>query len=126
MVRLQRIYIVLPRFLKVPKAVSTPLSTGIIALGLLALVASSAHADCDAPTGSWQPRSAVQTLAERNNWRIDTLKIDDGCYEVRGEDANGYRFKAKLNPATLEVVSMKRERRIRDRDRTGQLKPGEE
>jgi hypothetical protein len=93
---------------------------------LLALFALPAQADCDAPTASWQPRTAVQALAERNDWQIDKLKIDDGCYEVRGRDANGYRFKAKLNPATLEVVSMKRERQIRDRDRTGQLKRGEE
>jgi hypothetical protein len=121
---LQRIYIVWSNCEGVGK-VRIPLSTGVAVLGLFALFTLSAQADCDAPTASWQPRSAVLMLAERNNWQIDKLKIDDGCYEVRGRDANGYRFKAKLNPATLEVESMKRERQIRDRDRTGQLKRGE-
>jgi hypothetical protein len=106
--------------------VSIPLSAGVALLALLALFTLSARADCDVPTASWQPRSAVLRLAERNNWQIDKLKIDDGCYELRGKDENGYRFKAKLHPATLEVVSMKRERQIRDRDRAGRSKPGED
>ena len=107
--------------------VRTPLSAGIALLGLLALFALPVQADCDAPTATWQPRSAVHALAERNGWRIDKLKIDDGCYEVRGRDADGYRFKAKLDPATLEIVRMKRERQIRDRgrDRDGHPKHGE-
>jgi hypothetical protein len=123
---LQRIYIVLHRLPEVSETVNTPLSIAIAVLGMLALFTLSARADCDAPTASWQSRTAVQALAERNSWQIDKLKIDDGCYEVRGTDANGYRFKAKLNPATLEVISMKRERKNRDRDRTGRLKGGEE
>jgi hypothetical protein len=110
----------------VPETVSIPLSSVIAVLGLLALFTPPAQADCDVPTANWQPRSAVQALAERNNWRIDKLKIDDGCYEVRGQDENGYRFKAKLDPATLEVVNMKRDRQSRDRERAGRLKSGEE
>jgi hypothetical protein len=82
-------------------------------LGLIALIAvnSSAHAGdgCDVPTASWQPRSAVEALAQRNGWQIDHLKIDDGCYEIKGRDSEGFRIKVKLDPATLDVVKMKRE-----------------
>lgn len=110
----------------VSEAVRTPLPR-ILALGVLALITLSAQADdCDVPIADWQPRSAVQALAERNGWRIDRLKVDDGCYEVRGRDADGNRFKAKLDPATLEVVKMKRERKVRERDRDGRRKPGEQ
>ena len=83
---------------------------------VLAAAPSWAGVECDAPPESWQPRSAVHALAQRNGWRVDTLKVDDGCYEVKGRDAQGRRFKAKLEPSTLDLVKLKRERE-RDRDR---------
>jgi len=93
------------------------LATRSIALAILVLSAQLARADddCDVPSEAWQPRTAVRALAERNGWRIEKLKIDDGCYEIKGRDADDHRFSAKLNPMTLEVVRMKRERRDRER-----------
>ena len=53
---------------------------------------------------------------------MQRLKIDDGCYEIRGKDADGREFKAKLDPETLQVVKMKRRdgehERARDQERT--------
>ena len=88
-----------------------------IALVILVFAGQPAWAEdeCDAPPERWQPRSAVRTLAERNGWQIDRLKIDDGCYEIKGRDADDRRFKAKLDPATLKVVRIKRERDDRER-----------
>jgi hypothetical protein len=87
----------------------------------LAAVAAGAPAHagphCDAPPESWQPRSAVQAMAERQGWRVERLKIDDGCYELRGRDAEGQRFKARIDPATLQVVRLKRAHEPRERDR---------
>lgn len=77
---------------------------------LLASACAYADDDCETPMAEWQPRAAVLQLAERSGWQIRRLKIDDGCYEIKGRDAEGRRFKAKLDPATLEIVSMKRER----------------
>lgn len=90
-----------------------------IALAILVLAGQPVWAEdeCDAPSETWQPRSAVRDLAERNGWRIDRLKIDDGCYEIRGRDADDVRFKAKLDPATLKVVRIKREHGDRERER---------
>lgn len=69
--------------------------------------------DCDAPpVGRWQPRDAVLQHAARQGWQVQRLKIDDGCYEIRGQDAQGRAFKARLDPETLRVVKMK----WRDRD----------
>ncbi|AGU53207.1 PepSY domain-containing protein [Variovorax paradoxus B4] len=95
------------------------LATRSLALAILVLAAQPVRAedDCDAPSETWQPRSAVHALAERNGWRIDKLKIDDGCYEIKGRDADDRRFKAKLDPATLKVVRMKREHGDRERER---------
>lgn len=65
--------------------------------------------DCDVPTAAWQPRQAVLDLARRNGWQVNHVKVDDGCYEVKGLDAEGRRFKAKLDPATLQVRRIKTE-----------------
>lgn len=90
-----------------------------IALGWLVLVAppASADDDCDVPLPSWQPRSAVTAFAQRNGWQVERLKIDDGCYELTGRDAEGRRFKAKLNPASLEVIRFKQGRHEREHER---------
>lgn len=87
-----------------------------IALSWLVLAANPALAgdDCDVPPQSWQPRSAVTALAQRKGWQVDRLKIDDGCYELTGRDADGRRFKAKLNPASLVVVRFKQGRHERE------------
>jgi len=85
----------------------------------LALAAAPALAsdDCDAPVERWQSREAVRQMAAQQGWQVQRLKIDDGCYEIRGKDAQGRTFKAKLDPATLQVVKMKGGDRERERDR---------
>ena len=108
-----------------------------IAPGLLALTLGAAALpawagdDCDVPLQRWQSREAVRRMAVEKGWELQRLKIDDGCYEVRGRDAEGRRFKAKLDPETLEPVSMKwREgsddsRQGRERERHREHAPGE-
>jgi hypothetical protein len=92
------------------------LRRGLLALSLgLAALPAWADDDCDAPMDRWQSREAVRQLAARQGWQIQRLKIDDGCYEIRGTDAQGREFKAKLDPETLAVLKMKQ--RDRDRDR---------
>ena len=92
------------------------LATLVLAVAALPAVASS---DCDAPAARWQSREAVRQMAAQQGWQVERLKIDDGCYEIRGTDAQGQRFKAKLDPETLEPVSMKR----RERDREHRREP---
>ena len=64
------------------------------------------------PMEQWQPREAVQTMAAGRGWTGTRIKIDDGCYEIRGTDEGGRPFKAKIDPATLEIVKL----RYKDRD----------
>ena len=111
---------------------SFPRVTPCVAILLLVVAGPPAWAgrDCDAPPATWQPRSAVNALAERNGWRVERLKVDDGCYEIKGRDAEGRHLKVKIDPATLKVISIHREGagqerdrsqdRDRDRDRTGE------
>lgn len=91
-----------------------------LALGTAALPALAADADCDAPVARWQPRDAVLQHAARQGWQVQRLKIDDGCYEIRGLDAQGRAFKARLDPETLRVLRLKwRGERRRERARGG-------
>jgi hypothetical protein len=93
-------------------------TTALALLGLgLAAAPVLADDDCDAPVERWQPRDAVREMAVREGWQIQRLKIDDGCYEIRGTDAQGRIFKAKIDPETLKVLKMKQGDRQRSRER---------
>jgi hypothetical protein len=83
----------------------------------LCFAAFSAWADddCDAPINRWQSRDAVRQMAADQGWQIERLKIDDGCYEIRFTDAQGRRFKAKIDPETLKVLKLKQEDHKRER-----------
>lgn len=87
----------------------------ILVMSLTALPAWPSD-DCDAPVDSWQSREAVRQLAVRQGWQIQRMKIDDGCYELRGTDAQGRSFKAKIDPATLKVLKMKPEGHVGERE----------
>ncbi|KGF67504.1 hypothetical protein LL06_21900 [Hoeflea sp. BAL378] len=96
-------------------------------LAILALVAALpagmalADDDCFVPMADWQPRDAVARLAEENGWSVGRIKIDDGCYEIHGTDAEGRRIEVTVHPATLDVIEIEYEgdhdRPRRDRDR---------
>ncbi len=34
------------------------------------------------------------------------IKIDDGCYEIDGRDAEGRRIEVTVHPATLQVIEI--------------------
>ena len=89
------------------------LGSALLALAtVLSVSPALASDDCDAPASRWQSRESVRQMAVQKGWEIHRLKIDDGCYEVRGTDAEGRGFKAKIDPLSLGVVKMK----LRERD----------
>tara|TARA_B110000503_G_C7168525_1_gene423130 strand:- start:4080 stop:4394 length:315 start_codon:yes stop_codon:yes gene_type:complete len=71
------------------------------------LVATSTLADvrCAVPMADWQPRDAIAQLAAQKGWTVRRIKIDDGCYEVSGWDAQGQRIEVKIHPATLGLMA---------------------
>ncbi|GAW35889.1 hypothetical protein RA2_02957 [Roseovarius sp. A-2] len=72
--------------------------------------------DCFVPMTDWQPRDAVARLAEENGWVVRRIKIDDGCYEIKGRDAEGRPIEVTVHPSTLEVIEFEFEDEDEDED----------
>lgn len=71
------------------------------------LVAGSAlAADCNDPVADWQPREKLQEKVQAQGWKVTRVKVDDGCYEVKGTDKNGNRFEAEYAPASLKLLEL--------------------
>jgi hypothetical protein len=79
----------------------------LLMAGTVGMGAASAGERCKAPLADWKPGSAVYAMAGQKHWHIDRLKVDDGCYKIRGTDADGRPFKARLDPVTLDVIDIK-------------------
>lgn len=84
-----------------------PLAHGVLVLSLgLSAALAEAGDDCDVPVQRWQSREAVMQMAARQGWQVQRLKIDDGCYEIRGRDGDGNRVRVMLDPATLAILEL--------------------
>jgi hypothetical protein len=81
--------------------------------------AAIADDDCHLPMDQWQPREAVQKMAEARGWTVRRIRADDGCYQIKGADENGRDIKVKVNPGSLAIVKMKREGHDADDDENG-------
>lgn len=71
--------------------------------GFLVSGTAWADKDCVAPTDTWQPREVLRQQMEQRGWSVQRIKVDDGCYEVRGTDRLGNNFKAKYEPDSLRI-----------------------
>jgi hypothetical protein len=59
--------------------------------------------DCTDPVADWQPKERLRQMMIENGWDVKRIKVDDGCYEIKGWDRNGHRVEAKFSPATLKI-----------------------
>lgn len=92
--------------------------------GILVSGAALADDDCVDPVADWQSREVLRQQVEQQGWTIHRIKVDDGCYEVRGTDSKGNRFKAKYTPASLHIRAL--EIRFRkNADTSDYLLPGQ-
>ena len=93
------------------------LISAILLGALMPVIALADVDDCSVPMAQWQPRDAVEQMAKMHGWTVSRIKVDDGCYEIRGQDESGHAFEAKVDPGSLAVIRMKQKRVERDRDR---------
>ena len=76
-----------------------------VLLASVAGIGSAAAAEtCSVPQAEWQAKEALQQKLEADGWKIKTIKIDQGCYEVYGTDAAGKRMETYFDPKSFEVM----------------------
>ena len=76
----------------------------ILSLGATGM--ALADDDCRSPMDQWQSREAASSHVQQLGISPDRLRIDDGCYEVRGRDSDGNRVELKLDPASLALIEL--------------------
>jgi hypothetical protein len=91
------------------------------------LISGVAMADesCEGAVSDWQSRDVLRQQVEQHGWTIKRIKIDDGCYEVRGFDGKGNRFKAIYAPVTLKIQAFEI-RFGKNGESTGYFLPGQQ
>jgi len=89
----------------------------LLCLALLPAEAGiAADLNCYVPMKDWQPRNVTKSAAIERGWKVQRIKIDDGCYEITGWDKQGNKFEARMDPATLEIVNIETENSQQDKD----------
>ena len=78
----------------------------LLLVSLLLSGTAWADTECNVPVANWLSRAVLRKQLEQQGLQVQRIKIDDGCYEVRGIDAQGNRFKAKYAPDTLKTLKM--------------------
>ena len=75
-------------------------------LALTGASAAMAGDDCRRPMAEWQSREAVTAHVTALGVTAERLRIDDGCYEVRGRDSDGNRVGLKIDPTSLAILKL--------------------
>lgn len=86
-----------------------PIAAPLFFISLLCAGMAKAEVECAVPMTQWQPRDAVMQLAITNEWAVRRIKIDDGCYELYGTDAQGREIEVKIQPGTLAILEIEYE-----------------
>jgi hypothetical protein len=78
----------------------------LLMISAVSTTTAFASDDCKDPIDTWQPQKNLQEKLESKGWQVDRIKIDDGCYEVKGTDTLGNRFEATFLPASLRISEL--------------------
>lgn len=79
--------------------------TVFIASFLLSGPAYASH-DCTDPVSQWQAPEQLRQMMTDKGWEVRRIKVDDGCYELKGFDRKGNKVEAKFSPATLKIIEL--------------------
>jgi hypothetical protein len=80
---------------------------------------------CFVPMADWKPRETAAAMAAELGWAVRRIKIDDGCYEIMGTDAEGRQVEATVNPSTLEILDIEYEDDVDHDSHGGKRRPND-
>ena len=62
--------------------------------------AALAEPTCTAPKDKWMKQADFKHNIEAQGYKVKTLKVTNGCYEVYGHDKDGKRVEQSFDPVT--------------------------
>jgi hypothetical protein len=72
---------------------------------VLATPAAIASPRCDAvPAGQWKTEQALRDKLQGEGLKVQRVKKEHGCWEVKATDARGAKVETYRHPVTLEPV----------------------
>ncbi|KKN75392.1 hypothetical protein LCGC14_0381360 [marine sediment metagenome] len=75
------------------------------AVMMLAAPAFAEEMKCDVPDQTtWMSQDDLTAMYVEQGYDVKNIKIDEGCYEIYGLDANGERVEIYVDPVTGEPV----------------------
>ena len=85
-------------------------SAFIASTALLSVLLSGyalADDECNEPVSDWQPRETLRQHVEQQwGWSVQSIKVDDGCYKLKGADRKGNAIEARYAPASLRLRTL--------------------
>lgn len=73
----------------------------------LAFNAFAQHAEkCEPiPKAEWRPKAELERKLTTQGWKVNRIKVENGCYEVYGRNEKNAKVETFFHPKTLEVVT---------------------
>lgn len=72
-----------------------------VAVIMLAAPAFAEDMKCNVPDQTtWMSQEDLTTMYVEQGYEVKNIKIDEGCYEIYGIDANGERVEIYVDPVT--------------------------
>lgn len=76
---------------------------------VLATPGQAANHQCYVPMKDWHSRAEAVRFAVAQGWTVRRVRIDDGCYEIIGVNAEGVDIEARLNPGDFTIIQLELE-----------------
>ena len=82
----------------------TAITTALLLAAAPAAFAQHAEKCEPISKAEWQPKEALEKKLKDMGWKVNRIKIENGCYEVYGRDEMNGRVEVFFHPKTFERV----------------------
>lgn len=65
---------------------------------------AAAHDRCTVPQEQRRPASALRAELTAKGWTVGKIELEEGCYEVRGEDQTGLTVEVLFDPVSFQEI----------------------
>jgi hypothetical protein len=82
------------------------LMKSLLLLPIIVAMSTAALAEptCHAPKDKWMTQASFKQSMETQGYKIKTLKVTNGCYEIYGHNKAGKRVELSFDPVTGDLA----------------------